>query len=188
MCIVSIVSIYCNVYCKCVLDVSIASVYCTCLLEVSIVSVSCVCLLYVSIVSVYCKCLLRGSIVSIVSVYCKCLLRLSIVSVYCKCLFCFRSKLLKNHCFYCVIAPTSCIFSENPCAKMHKTQKSAKTISCYSENFHRNRFWRLLVQKPAARTIFLKVLARSAAGWRPNLFTLCVCFCVVPSLNPNENP
>ena len=57
-----------------------------------------------SIVSVYCECLLWVSIVSIVSVYCKCLLRLSIVSVYCKCLFCFRSKLLKNHWLYCVIA------------------------------------------------------------------------------------
>ena len=29
---------------------------------------------------------------------------MSIVSVYCKCLFCFRSKLLKNHWFYCVVA------------------------------------------------------------------------------------
>ena len=154
----------------------------------SIVSVSCVCLLYVSIVSVYCKCLLRVSIVSIVSVYCKCLLRLSIVSVYCKCLFCFRSKLFKNHWFYCIFAPTSCIFSENPCAKMHKTEKVQKNISFYSENFHRNRFWILLFQTPAARTLFLKQLLRSAAGWPQNRFTLCVCFCVFPSLMLNENP
>ena len=38
------------------------------------------------------------------------------------------------------IDKTSCIFSENPCAKMQKTQKSEKTISFYSENVHRNRF------------------------------------------------
>ena len=104
------------------------------------VSVYCTCLLLVSIVSVYCKCLLQVFIVSIASVYRKCLLRLSSASVYCKCLFCLRSKLLKNHCFSCVIAPTSCIFSENPCAKMQKTQKSEKTIMFYMKNCKKEQF------------------------------------------------
>ena len=90
----------------------------------------------------------------------------------------------KNH----VFCSTSYIFSENQCAKMHKTKKVQKSSSFYSENFHRNRFWRLLFQKPAARTRFLKVLLRSAAGRPRCCFTLCVCFCVVPSLNRNENP
>ena len=39
-----------------------------------------------------------------------------------------------------VFCSKSCIFSENPCAKMHKTQKCAKTMSFYGEIFHRNRF------------------------------------------------
>ena len=34
----------------------------------------------------------------------------------------------------------------------------------------------------------MKQLSRSAAGWPPCGFTLCVCFCVPLSLNPNENP
>ena len=93
-------------------------------------------------------------------------------------------KQIKNH----VFCSTSCIFSENPCAKMHKTEKVQKSISFYSENFHRNRFWRLLFQKPAARTLFLKQPLRSAAGWRKCCFTVCVCFCVPLSLMQNENP
>ena len=38
------------------------------------------------------------------------------------------------------------------------------------------------------KRVKMKGLARSAAGWRRNRFTLCVCFCVFPSLNLNENP
>ena len=34
----------------------------------------------------------------------------------------------------------------------------------------------------------MKQLLRSAAGCPQNRFTLCVCFCVFPSLNLNENP
>ena len=34
----------------------------------------------------------------------------------------------------------------------------------------------------------LKLLLRSAAGRAQCCFTLCVCFCVVPSLKRNENP
>ena len=60
-------------------------------------------------------------------------------------LLCFRSQMLKKHVFCCVfevlgseniefivillfVCSTSCIFSENPCAKMQKTQKCWKTI------------------------------------------------------------
>ena len=42
--------------------------------------------------------------------------------------------------------------------------------------------------KPVILKRFEKVRLRSAAGWRGCCFTLCVCFCVVPSLNRNENP
>ena len=34
----------------------------------------------------------------------------------------------------------------------------------------------------------MKVQTRSAGGWRQCCFTLCVCFCVLLSLNQNENP
>ena len=73
-------------------------------------------------------------------------------------LLCFRSQILKNHWFYfkkwvslvfystlrsqnliklvknLVFWSKSCIFSENPCAKMQKTKKSEKTISFYMKN------------------------------------------------------
>ena len=40
-------------------------------------------------------------------------------------------------------------------------------------------------EKPQVK---MKRLLRSAAGCPRNRFTLCVCFCVFPSLNLNENP
>ena len=118
-----------------------------------------------SIVSVHCKSLLR---LFVVGVYCKYLLCFIVLS-HIKKAKCWKSngfivfslinlskmsvlrvldsknviKQIKNH----VFCSTSCIFSENPCAKMHKTEKVQKSISFYSENFHRNRFWRLLFQK-----------------------------------------
>ena len=116
-----------------------------------------------SIVSVYCKCLLQVFIVSIASVYRKCLLRLSSASVYCKCLFCLRSKLLKNHCFSCVIAPTSCIFSENPCAKMHTTKKSEKTVCFSREKFSVIVFKDYFLKK----TILAAVLDEGSCDRRP---------------------
>ena len=159
----------------------------------SIVSVSCVCLLYVSIVSVYCKCLLRVSIVSIVSVYCKCLLRLSIVSVYCQCLLCFRSNMLKNHVFYTVplgndetawvvlrfrskMLLFECVllcFCSHMCKKPYKYSQKSCFLHIGSPNplFYRCKFLDMLFfivffAKPLFLTRFLKLLLRSAAGWR----------------------
>ena len=63
-------------------------------------------------------------------------------------LLCFRSQMLQKHLFCCVFevlgseniefivillvfCSTSCVFNENPCAKMQKKQKSEKSI-CFS--------------------------------------------------------
>ena len=152
--------------------------------------------MYVSIVSVYCKCLLRGSIVSIVSVYCKCLLRLSIVSVYCKRLFCFRSKLLKKYWFYCVIAQ-KCLktigfiaFSLQQVAflvrilvrKCIKRKKCKKPLVVIVKMFTVIVFEDYFFKNLQRERSFLKRPSASAAGQRRCCFTLCVCFCVVPSL------
>ena len=40
----------------------------------------------------------------------------------------------KNITFFIKIDKKTCIFSENPCAKMQKTQKSEKTIMFYMKN------------------------------------------------------
>ena len=45
-------------------------------------------------------------------------------------------KRIQNH----VFCSTSCIFSENPCAKMQKTQKSEKTITFYMKNCKNEQF------------------------------------------------
>ena len=131
--------------------VSIVSVYCKCLLSVSIVSVYCKCLLRLSIVSVYCGFIMCSP---------KNVKMLKNHWFYCvftqKCrnvekplvLLRFRSQMLKKHLFCCVFGvlgseniefivillvfcSTSCVFNENPCAKMQKKQKSEKSI-CFS--------------------------------------------------------
>ena len=165
-----------------------------------------------SIVSVYCKCLLR---VSIVSVYCKCLLRLSIVSVYCQCLLCFRSNMLKHHVFYTVplgndetawvvlrfrskMLLFECVllcFCSHMCKKPYKYSQKSCFLHIGSPNplFYRCKFLAMFISrcnfsKPLLLRRSLQQLARSAAGCPQNRFTLCVCFCVFPSLMQNENP
>ena len=93
-------------------------------------------------------------------------------------------KQFKNH----VFCSTSCIFSENPCAKMQKKQKSEKNHLFFQRKIFRILKWRTKKSKPLFLRRFWPGVLRSAAGWRPICFTLCVCFCVVPSLNQNENP
>ena len=73
-------------------------------------------------------------------------------------LLCFRSQMLKKHLFCCVFGvldpeniefiiillvfcSTSCVFNENPCAKMQKKQKSAK-----SNCFARGKFFECIKQ------------------------------------------
>ena len=146
---------------------------------------------------------------SIVSVYCQCLLQVSIVSVYCQCLLCFRSNMLKNHVFYTVplgndetawvvlrfrskMLLFECVllcFCSHMCKKHYKTIQKSCFLHINSPNplFYRCKFLAMFIlsvlfAKPLFLRRFLKQLLRSAAGWRWNRFTLCVCFCVFPSL------
>ena len=155
-----------------------------------------------SIVSVYCKCLLQ---VSIVSVYCKSLLRLFIVGVYCKYLLCFIVLSVQNVARSLVLLRVrlqmllcECVLLR-VCSHMCKNHYKTSQKSCFLHiNSPNPLFYRcnslamfislLNVLKPFILRRFEKQLSRSAAGWPGFCFTLCVCFCVFPSLNPNENP
>ena len=142
---------------------------------------------------------------SIVSVYCKSLLRLFIVGVYCKYLLCFivfsvqnvaRSLVLLRFrlqmlLFECVLL----CFCSHMCKKHYKTNQKSCFLHIGSPNplFYRCKFLAMFISllnlfKPFILRRFEKGLSRSAAGWPWNRFTLCVCFCVVLSLNPDENP
>ena len=126
-----------------------------------------------SIVSVYCKWLLCLLWVSI-GLGCFVCLFVSL-AFYCvftqKCrnvekplvLLCFRSQMLKKHLFCCVFGvlgseniefivillvfcSTSCVFNENPCAKMQKKQKSEKKHLFFQRKIFRmyktiSKFW-----------------------------------------------
>ena len=63
-----------------------------------------------------------------------------------------------------------------------------KSIEDLCEKCSTSHVFRIQFKKTAARTLLLKRCFRSAAGRPGCCFTLCVCFCVVPSLNLNENP
>ena len=142
---------------------------------------------------------------SIVSVYCKSLLRLFIVGVYCKYLLCFivfsvqnvaRSIVLLRFrlqmlLFECVLL----CFCSPMCKKHYKTNQKSCFLHINSPNplFYRCKCLAmfislLIVFKPFILRRFEKQLSRSAAGWPGFCFTLCVCFCIFPSLNQNENP
>ena len=145
------------------------------------------------------------SIVSIVSAYCKSLLRLFIVGVYCKYLLCFivfsvqnvaRSLvLLRFRLQKLIVECVLLCFCSHMCKKHYKTIQKSCFLHIGSPNplFYRCKFldmlfFIVLFAKPLFLRRFEKGLSRSAAGWPGNRFTLCVCFCVFPSLNLNENP
>ena len=136
---------------------------------------------------------------SIVSVYCKSLLRLFIVGVYCKYLLCFivfsvqnlaRSLVLlrfrlQKLIFECVLL----CFCSHMCRKHYKTSQKSCFLHIGSPNplFYRCKCLAIFISllicfKPFVLRRCEKLLSRSAAGWRPFCFTLCVCFCVFPSL------
>ena len=113
---------------------------------------------------------------------------MSIATLYCKCLACFRSQMLI---FECVLL----CFRSHMCEKPYKTWLRIVFVHMNSPNplFYRCKFSVLfknesVFAKPLFLRRFWKLPLRSAAGWRPFCFTLCVCFCVFPSLNQNENP
>ena len=100
----------------------------------------------------------------------------------------FRSKMLL---FECVLL----CFCSHMCKKHYKTSQKSCFLHINSPNplFYRCKFLAMFISrcnfsKPLFLRRFLKQLLRSAAGWPQNRFTLCVCFCVFPSLNQNENP
>ena len=143
---------------------------------------------------------------SIVSVYCKSLLRLFIVGVYCKYLLCFivfsvqnvaRSLVLLRFrlqmlLFECVLL----CFCSHMCKKHYKTNQKSCFLHIGSPNplFYRCKLLAMFISllnvfKPFILRRFEKGLARSAAGWRRNRFTLCVCVSVYsPLWLQNENP
>ena len=107
------------------------SAQCKYLLQVSIVSVYCRYPLWVSIVSVYCSHLKKAKCWKSIGFIVFSLKNLSKMSV----LRVLDSKNVIKQIKNNVFCSTSCIFSENPCAKLQKTQKSEKTISFYGENY-----------------------------------------------------
>ena len=136
---------------------------------------------------------------SIVSVYCKSLLRLFIVGVYCKYLLCFivfsvqnvaRSLVLLRFRLQMLLFEYVLLcFCSHSCRKQYKTNQKSCFLHIGSPNplFYRCKFLAMFISllnffKPFILRRFEKVLARSAAGWRWFCFTLCVCFCVFPSL------
>ena len=136
---------------------------------------------------------------SIVSVYCKSLLRLFIVGVYCKYLLCFIVFSVQNVArsfvllccrlqmlfFECVLL----CFCSHICRKHCKTSQKSCFLHINSPNplFYRCKCLAMFISllncfNPLILRRFEKVLSRSAAGWPQICFTLCVCFCVFPSL------
>ena len=91
-------------------------------------------------------------------------------------------KLIKN----LVCWSTSCIFSENPCAKMQKKQKSEKTI-CFSKcKFFAS--YKSLLEK-WLWWIFPTTFKKRYCEFRAQLewaVTVTVCFCASLSLTPWE--
>ena len=105
-------------------------------------------------------------------------------------LLCFRLQMLF---FECVLL----CFSSHMCKKHYKTIQKSCFLHIGSPNplFYRCKLLAMLISllicfKPFILRRFEKQPLRSAAGWRPFCFTLCVCvcFCVFPPLNLNENP
>ena len=72
--------------------------------------------------------------------------------------------------------------------KCKKNKKVKKTVCFSNEKLFAFIFKDYFFQNPYVLSVFCKGQLRSAAGPRRCCFTLCVCFCVVPSLNRNENP
>ena len=93
--------------------------------------------------------------------------------------------------FECVLL----CFSSHMCKKHYKTNQKSCFLHIGSPNplFYRCKCLAMFISllncfKPFVLRRFEKGLARSAAGWPWNRFTLWVCFCVFPSLNGTENP
>ena len=143
--------------------------------------------------------------VYIVSVYCKSLLRLFIVGVYCKYLLCFivfsvqnvaRSLVLLRFLLQKLIVECVLLcFCSRMCKNQYKTNQNRWFLHINSPNplFYRCKFWAVFISllicfKPFILRRVEKQLSRSAAGWPGFCFTLCVCFCVFPSLMLTENP
>ena len=143
---------------------------------------------------------------SIVSVYCKSLLRLFIVGVYCKYLLCFivfsvqnvaRSLvvlrfLLKQVYFWVCV---TVLLLTHVQQKHYKTRQKSCFLHINSPNplFYRCRLLAMFISllmcfKPFVVRRFEKQSLRSAAGWPWFCFTLCVCFCVFPSLIAKWEP
>ena len=136
---------------------------------------------------------------SIVSVYCKSLLRLFIVGVYCKYLLCFIVLSVQNVarslvllCFRLKMLLFEYVllcFCSHMCKNHYKTNQKSCFLHINSPNplFYRCNVLAMFISlliffNPFILRRFEKQLSRSAAGWRWNRFTLCVCFCVFPSL------
>ena len=103
-------------------------------------------------------------------------------------LLCFRLKMLLFE--YVLLC-----FCSHMCKKHYKTSQKSCFLHIGSPNplFYRCKILPMFISrckclKPLCLRRFLKGLLRSAAGCPRNRFTLCVCFCVLPSLNQNENP
>ena len=80
------------------------------------------------------------------------------------------------------------------CKQHYKTNQKSCFLHINSPNplFYRCKFLSMCISllicfKPFILRRFEQLLSRSAAGWPQICFTLCVCFCVLPSLNRNEN-
>ena len=99
-----------------------------------------------------------------------------------------RSEAGRRQCCFtlcvCFCVPLSLNQNENP-YRSETSVREKKPLCTQSLKQHRGQPCLIFGR---SRCSFCSGCLRSAAGWRRNRFTLCVCFCVPLSLNQNENP